>query len=110
MDVKFGWRREGSAGENRQPDADREPRDLSTIPAIGGGAAMLGDAKPIPVAKLVERLISHGVGQQRPEKRSGKSWRDSAHHDGSATGSPVPHNRSNVLRDSASFALPAAVI
>jgi hypothetical protein len=71
---------------------------------------MLGHAKQIPVTQLVERLVSHGVGQQHPEHRGGKPWSDAAHHDGSATGPPVPHNRSNVRRDSASFALPADVI
>ncbi len=110
MDMKCRWRHEGTAGENRQPDADRERRDLSAIPAISGVAAILGNAKQIPVAKLVEGLVADGLGQQHPEHRGGKSWRGSAHHDGSATGSPVPHNRSNVLRDSASLALPADVI
>ena len=110
MEMKCRWRHEGTAGENRQPDADRERRDLSAIPAIGRSTALPGDAKQITVAELVECLIAHGSGQQRPEHRGGKTWSAGARHDGSATGSPAAHNRSKVLRDSASLALPATVI
>lgn len=106
----FGWRRQRAARENRHPDTHRECRDLSAIPAIGGGTAVLRDAEQIALAELVERLVSYGVGQKRPEHRGGKSWSTGARHDGSATGFPVSHNRSNVRRDSASFALPAPVI
>ena len=109
MDRNVVCRRERTAGENRQPDADRECRDLAAIPTVRCDSPVLCDTKRVAFAELFESIVAHALGKQHPENRGGKSWRR-AGHDGSPTGSPMPHSLSNVLRDSASFALPAEVI